>query len=262
MADENYTLVGDNDAPAEWADVNDVTPEQKVLIATVDEKSGNLKAGWRPSSQAAVFIEKTITTNGVYDPQQENADGYSMVTVNTPVADLGTKTITENGTYLATEDSKDGYSEVTVNVPTPVSDKNAKFGATPAAFDLKKNIVKIDIPSGVTSLEGSAFNGSTALTEVNIPDTVTTFGNSVFNGCTSLSSITLPSALTSIGAYVFENCSALTSIEIPSTVTSIGSYTFNGCTNLATITIHKAEGSITGSPWGAGGSTQIVWDGE
>lgn len=262
MADENYTLVGDNDMPAEWADVNDVTPDQKVLIATVDDRSGNLKASWRPSSQAAVFIEKTIVTNGVYDPQQENADGYSMVTVSTPVADLGTKTITENGTYLASEDSKDGYSEVTVNVPMPISDKNAKFGAAPAEFDMKKNVIKIDIPSGVTSLAGSVFNGATNLTEVDIPDTVTTIGNSAFNGCTSLAELELPSALTSIGSYCFEGCTSLSSLDIPSTVTSIGTSAFNRCSALETITIHKEEGSITGAPWGAPQTTAIVWAGE
>lgn len=211
MADETYTLVGDNQTPAEWTDVNDVTPDQKVLIGTIDEKSGNMKAEWRPSSQAAVFIEKTITENGVYDPQQENADGYSMVTVTTPTADLGTKTVTANGTYVATDDNKDGFSEVTVAVP------GTEFSASPSPFKLISNIrnLNVQIPSGVT-----------------------TIGNEAFRGCTGL-----------------------TSIEIPSGVTTISSSAFRGCTSITSIVVHKAEGSITGAPWGATNAT-VTWDGE
>lgn len=258
MADETYTLVGDNQSPAEWTNVNDVTPDQKVLIGTIDEKSGNMKAEWRPSSQAAVFIEKTITENGVYDPQQENADGYSMVTVTTPTADLGTKTITANGTYAATDDNKDGYSEVTVNVAQV---NNAKVGASPAAFDPRKNMLEIAIPEGVTSIAASAFYGATGLTSVTLPSTLTSIGDMAFRNA-AITSITLPSALTTISDNAFDGCASLTAIEIPSSVTTIKSNAFKDTTALTTITIHKAEGSITGSPWGAGEGTQIIWDGE
>lgn len=236
MANETYTLVGDNQTPAEWTNVNDVTPDQKVLIGTIDEKSGNMKAEWRPSSQAAVFIEKTITENGVYDPQQENADGYSMVTVTTPTADLGTKTITANGTYAATDDNKDGYSEVTVNVAQV---NNARVSNTPASdFKLTKNIESVTIPSGVTRI-----------------------GSNAFEGCTGLTSIEIPSGVTTIGNGAFSDCTGLTSIEIPSGVTRINDYAFYGCTNITSIVVHKAEDSIAGAPWGADNAT-VTWDGE
>ncbi len=63
---------------------------------------------------------KTITTNGTYDPADDNLDLYSGVTVNVPSGSptLTTKTITTNGTYNASSDNADGYSSVTVNVPT------------------------------------------------------------------------------------------------------------------------------------------------
>ena len=61
---------------------------------------------------------KTITTNGTYDPSDDNLDLYSGVTVNVPSggSTLTTKTITSNGTYNASSDNADGYSSVTVNV--------------------------------------------------------------------------------------------------------------------------------------------------
>jgi hypothetical protein len=75
----------------------------------------------------ATLISKTITANGSYDAEDDEADGYSDVTVNVPntytasdegkvvsngelVAQTGT-TVTQNGTYDTTEND-----EVVVNV--------------------------------------------------------------------------------------------------------------------------------------------------
>lgn len=318
MADNINTLVGDNDAPATWTDVNDIAPDQKVLIGTIDERSGNMKAEWRASSQAAVFKEKTITENSVYDPQQEGADGYSMVTVEVPntyvAADEGkvvsggalvaqtarSESLTENGTYDTTENNS-----VTVNV------SGTQLSNSPAAFTLLSNVQNLDavIPDGITSINANAFVGCTGLTSVifpasgmttigtyafqnctgltsvDIPASVTSLGTSAFNGCSNMASVTLNSTALTIGNDVFRNCTslttvtipegtttlgenvfrddtALTTVTIPSTVTAIGQRTFNGCTNLATVTIAKAEGSITGAPWGAPETAQIVWTGE
>lgn len=66
------------------------------------------------------LVEKTITENGVYNGTDE-ADGkrgYSKVTVDvasTP-STLIEKTVTENGEYVAVNDEANGYSKVTVNV--------------------------------------------------------------------------------------------------------------------------------------------------
>ena len=69
------------------------------------------------------LIDKIITSNGTYSPANDDADGYSSVTVNVPASGgesstLITKTITTNGTFNAADDNADGYSSVTVNVPT------------------------------------------------------------------------------------------------------------------------------------------------
>lgn len=59
-----------------------------------------------------------ITTNGTYDvAQYANADvSVSVPTEPIEPPILTTKTITENGTYNASDDNADGYSSVTVNV--------------------------------------------------------------------------------------------------------------------------------------------------
>lgn len=66
----------------------------------------------------------TITENGTYtyDPADDNADGYSGVTVGVEVQGgsspvVGHKFITANGTYTAADEQLDGYDIVVVDVP-------------------------------------------------------------------------------------------------------------------------------------------------
>lgn len=125
-----------------------------------------------------------------------------------------------------------------VSEPVEPSENNAKFVATPAAFSVSENLVSVDIPNGVTSIDANGLGYCKGLTNIEIPNSVTSIGNSAFNQCTKLPSI-----------------------KIPSSITSIGGSAFNGCTVLKTITIDKPEGSITGAPWGAPSTTQIIWNG-
>ena len=63
------------------------------------------------------LITKSITANDTYNASDDNADGYSSVTVNVQPS-LITKSITANGTYDAEDDNADGYSSVSVNIPS------------------------------------------------------------------------------------------------------------------------------------------------
>ena len=52
----------------------------------------------------------------------------------------------------------------------------------------------------------------------------------------------------------------ITSIDIPSSVTSIGNYAFLYSNSLRSIIVNKAEGSISGAPWGASRAV-VTWTG-
>ena len=68
-----------------------------------------------------------------------------------------------------------------------------------------------------------------------IPSGVTSIGASAFDGCSGLTSLVIPSSVTSIGASAFRVCSGLTSLVIPSSVTSIGELAFDGCNSLKNV---------------------------
>ena len=126
---------------------------------------------------------------------------------------------------------------------------------------IERNFTTFDIPEGVTKIGTSAFNGAVDLTSIDIPEGITSIGNSAFYGCFTLADVGLPSSITSIDVFAFGYCKLLEDIEIPGSVESIGENCFQGCTALETITINKTEGSITGAPWGAPSTTQVVWTG-
>lgn len=124
---------------------------------------------------------------------------------------------------------------------------------------IERNFTTFDIPEGITTIGTSAFNGAVNLTSIDIPEGVTSIYNSAFYDCLALANVGLPNGITSIGILAFGFCKLLEAIEIPNSVESIGEQCFQGCTALKTITINKAEGSITGAPWGAPSTTQVVW---
>lgn len=74
---------------------------------------------------APVLVQKSITANGTYDPEDDDADGYSEVTVNVPVPPgyiipSGNKEITANGTNI------DVASYATVSVSVAGQAKNTQ----------------------------------------------------------------------------------------------------------------------------------------
>ena len=139
----------------------------------------------------------------------------------------------------------------------------------------------ITIPSSVTAIGSSAFEGCTGLTSVkwnvksfsqykgfnNLPNIASfEFGNEVETipayccyNLTGLKSITIPSSVIAIGNNSFAGCSGLTETTIPNSVTAIGNSTFAECTGLTGITIPNSVTAIGNSTfYGCTGLTGIT----
>ena len=78
----------------------------------------------------------------------------------------------------------------------------------------KRNITKIIISSGVTSIGNHAFEELSKLKSVKISTTVRTIGKDAFGGCDSLKSITIPKSVHKIGNGAFEDCDKLKTVKI------------------------------------------------
>ena len=105
--------------------------------------------------------------------------------------------------------------------------------------DVRLSVTSLVVGEGVTRVAG--LNDFTYLTSVSLPSTLTVVGESAFEGCVSLESITLPEGVISLHDAAFKGCTSLEQIEIPSTVSTIYGTAFNNCPG--TITIYGQAGS-------------------
>jgi hypothetical protein len=76
-----------------------------------------------------------------------------------------------------------------------------------------KALEKIDIPSGIVTIEGSVFGNCEKLKSIALPDGLTSIGEYAFGGCTALKTVTFPASLQSLGNNAFSNCAALKEVH-------------------------------------------------
>lgn len=128
--------------------------------------------------------------------------------------------------------------------------KVVKFETQVSGYHLHDNWTQSDVHCGeiiipsehngkpVISIGEWAFSSCRDdLIRVVIPSTVTSIDSHAFSGCTGLVGIVIPNGVTSVGEKAFNDCTKLICIAIPSSVTSIGDQAFSGCTSLESITV-------------------------
>lgn len=212
------------------ADLVDDSTSTNKFVTSADKSNWNSKqnvlvVGTNLDDEPIEDSTNPITSGGVFDTV-----GNLDAALGSLIMSLEPKTITANGTYNPEDDGVDGYSEVTVNVPNIFGEQLAKL--------IDKSITSLTIPNGTTQIGSYSVYSCELLTSISIPDTVTLIENNGISKCTSL-----------------------TEIEIPSSVQTIKFQGFYGCTSLQKIIIHKPQDSISGAPWSAPSSCQIVWTG-
>lgn len=161
-----------------------------------------------------VLIPKTITENGTYAAEDDNADGYSEVEVDVSVDELKNYNLDE---YI-----KGNLNEITT---TAVNIRQYALAYCP--------LTKVNMPNAVTIGQG-AFSHSNLSEVTELPDTITTIQLDGFS-YSNISLTRLPNSLTFIGNTGFFNCSNLQITEIPKSYTDIGQNVFNGCTGIITL---------------------------
>ena len=143
------------------------------------------------------------------------------------------------------------------------------------AFEYCSNLVEIDIPASVTTIQGpfihsglekvhitdlSAWlridmspgavedidlylNGE-KLTDLIIPSDITEIKDYAFLGCDGLESVQMHDGVTSVGDRAFQDCSNLKNVDFSSAIKYIGVRAFENCTSLTAIELPEGITSI------------------
>ena len=109
------------------------------------------------------------------------------------------------------------------------------------AFNDSKNIISLNIPNSVKSINTSAFQSCTNLTNVIIPNSITTIGDYAFSDCTGITSISFGNSLKTIGNAAFFGTNLKNNLIIPDSVISIGKSAFYNCSDLTNITLKNTN---------------------
>lgn len=204
-----------------------------LTIAQMETAVRNIPTG------EAVLTTKTVTANGTYSAQDDNADGYSSVTVNvpTPTPSLQTKTKsytpseTAQSETVSADSGYDGLSSVSVSVGAIASDYVGSGITRRSSTDLTANGATVTVPSGYYSAQASK---SVASGTAGTP-TATKSG-------VSNHSVTVTPSVTNTTGYITGSTKSGTAVTVSASELVSGTQTItdNGTvnvTNLASVTV-------------------------
>lgn len=111
-------------------------------------------------------------------------------------------------------------------------------------YSRREEIIRLELPGGLTRIGELAFYGCKNLTAVSIPNSVETIGQYAFAECTGLQLLTIGSGVRTIGEAAFSDCYSLKSLELPSGLTSIGTKGFYRCESISSVTVPSSVTSM------------------
>ena len=153
------------------------------------------------------------------------------------------KTIAQESVAQAKLDFNYVPEEIELHVPSVDEDGDPLKTIAKDAYANREDIVKVYIPSTVTTIDQRAFQGCVNLKEIVYEDSKTTtairINANAFEGCTSLDTVSL--YINNIGTSAFKDCTSLESFEIDSK--SVGNYAFENCTSLTHVIFTDNGGS-------------------
>lgn len=201
--------------------------------ATLKITGTKKKVTWKSSDKAVATVNKK---------GKVTAKSVGNATIS---AKVGTTTkkcrVTVTTDYARLYEYQIKYGKVTINKLLRISDTELVIPETiegcpvvELADELFKNcdgLVKITLPSGVTSIGDAMFSGCRTLREVK-GGAISALGAYAFYECSALETLPDLSAITEVGAYTFYNCDALEALTFTA-LKSVGDYAFYSCDKLA-----------------------------
>ena len=121
---------------------------------------------------------------------------------------------------------------------------NTKSKTLYGAVDVKKSLkatVIDDLPEYIEIIGSYAICGRRDLVRIDIPSGVKEISEGAFWLCKSIQTIDLPIGLVSIGDFAFCSCSSLSEIDLAAQLNSIGYMAFDGCVNMKSPNIYETS---------------------
>lgn len=115
---------------------------------------------------------------------------------------------------------------------------------------LREEIVRLSLPSGMTTIGSHAFYDCKNLLTVTIPGSVTSVGSFSFMNCTGMEFLSIGAGVTTIGEYAFNSCIRLQSLVLPGSLRSIGNRAFYRCESIPTVTVPASVTYIGSAAFG------------
>lgn len=208
-ASRAYALTGNSVTEVEVAEAGTLSnyiPEDKKYTITTLKITGTL------NGEDILFIREMLG---------RDIDG-NITNGKLHYLDLSQASITSGGIYYKST-SKEYLAEAN------------KIGIS--MFRQCDNLIHINLPQNITSIEGSAFYECTNLANIKVASSVKSIGDFAFYCCSKLESVNLPYKMDEIGIWAFTSCSNLRNFTLPKGIKAIGKATFSGCTNLAHVNL-------------------------
>ncbi len=132
------------------------------------------------------------------------------------------------------------------------------------AFKGQTRLREVGLPSGLTQIRRSAFEGCSNLVWMEVPENVTVIGERAFKDNIRLSTVAFlgNNKLSTVGYFAFSGCSSLRSLELPANLKNMDGSALFGAQALTSVTVQKgntAFSSRDGVLFNATGSTLIVF---
>lgn len=107
---------------------------------------------------------------------------------------------------------------------------NCDITEIPKDFCKQRCIQSLQLPSNLSEIGESAFEGCAALTgEIDLPEYVEKIGENAFRDCPNITSVSFPNGITEISSAVFQGCERLAITDLPENLVSIGANAFRRC---------------------------------
>ena len=115
------------------------------------------------------------------------------------------------------------------------------------AFYERKELLAVEVPDSVTSIERSAFAFCENLSSVKLSSRLVKIGNRAFSNCYSLQELVIPDSVEIIDEWAFYRCSSLSSLALPSHLRELRLGVFSDCKNLESLVIPGEVSFVDGA---------------